>query len=403
MDPEQLVSRAREVLERNTKRVGEYEIVVPSPKSYPVPYAWDTAFHVLGLLYVDQEKARKNLRAILSLQRPDGMIPNAPLKTGDQDLRSQPPILLYAFRRYLEETSDKASAGLWFPRFKLFYRWWSERGDPFGKGLVSPFTGLRRSTRVLGALGRLFRSEGLGTPEFYALCSTGMDNHPIGDFFRAVKVGGLYYLPVFEILLNSSLVSGAESLAEVARRLGMRGEEKELREEAERRRKLMNELMWSEEDGFYYPASWEGEKVKVKSATAFTTLWAGVPDNRQARKLLSHLLSPEEFWGEYGVPTVAFDDPKFMSGQPPWLVSRDTYYWRGPVWAPITLLIAEGLIRYGRKRLANELVEKWVKLVEKSGFAEYFYPDGRPGRAHLGEDFGWTAAVTIYLLKAPEH
>lgn len=399
MNQRELVAKAREILEKNTVRFGAHEVVVPSRKSYPVPYAWDTAFHVLGLLYVSPEKAKSNLEAILSVQQQDGRIPNAPLRAGDQDLRSQPPVLLYAFRRYVESTGDKESARKWISRFTLFYRWWSERGSPLGeRGLVSPFTGMRFGTRFLHLFGRLLRRESLGSPIFFALCSTGMDNHPTGDFTnRAVKIGNLYYLPVADILLNSSLVSGAESLARVAGMLGLREEEEKLEEEAKQRSRLMNELMWSEEDGFYYPVTWKGERVRVKSATAFTTLWAGVPDSRRARKLLSHLFSPKEFWGEYGVPTVAFNDEKFMSIQPKWLFSKDPYYWRGPIWPPITVLIVEGLLRYNQVSSAEKLVEKWMTLVGKSGFAEYFYNNGSPGKAHPDEEFGWTAAATIYL------
>ncbi len=404
MDVEGLVEGARAVLDRNTKRFRGQEIVVPALKAYPVPYCWDTAFHVMALVHLDAGRARQNVEALLSLQRPDGMIPNAPLKAGDQDLRSQPPIILHAAKRYLELTGDRGSVKRWFPKLALFYQWWARRGDPEGSlpRLVAPFSGVRLRTRLLSSLagGLGVRRERFAGPAVLAICSTGMDNHPIYDFAegRTVREGALYYLPLEDLLLNSALVAGAEALRELANILGMREEAKKFEEERKRRAELVDQNMWSEEEGFYFPVQWSGVKVRVKSVQAFATLWAGIPDRKKASKLIDHLSSPREFWGRYGIPTVAFDDPKHLTPQPAWMCSKDPYYWRGTIWAPTTVLTFEGLRRYGRKDLARRLALKWMELVEKSGFAEYFYPEGRPGRANP-EDFGWTAAATIYLAR----
>jgi neutral trehalase len=404
MDVEGLVKDAVAVLDRNTKKFGGQEIVVPAPKAYPVPYCWDTAFHVMALAHLDADRARRNVDALLSLQRPDGMIPNAPLRAGDQDLRSQPPIILYSVRRYLELTKDLESARRWFPKLALFYDWWAVKGDPQNSipGLVAPFSGARLTTRILSSLTATMgvRRERFAGPAVLAICSTGMDNHPTYDFAegRTVKIDHFYYLTIEDLLLNSALVAGAEALSELARALGKREEAKKFGIEHERRAELMNQYMWSEEESFYFPVQWSGVKVKVKSIQALATLWAGIPERRKASKLINHLSSPREFWGRYGIPTVAFDDPKHLTPQPVWMRSKDPYYWRGTIWAPTTMLAFEGLRRYGRKDLARRLALKWMELVDKSGFAEYFYPEGRPGRANP-EDFGWTAAATIYLAR----
>jgi len=404
MDVQGLVEEAQKVLDRNTKRFGGLKIVVPALRSYPVPYCWDTAFHVMALCHVDPQGARENVEALLSLQRKDGIIPNAPLRTGDQDLRSQPPIILYAVKRYLELTGDLESVKRWFPKLVLYYRWWTRWGDPASSlpGLVAPFSGTRRTTRLLSSVARTLgmRTERFASPAVLAICSTGMDNHPTYDFAgdRTVKIGNLYYLTLEDLLLNSALVAGAGVLAELAAALGKKEESKRFEEEREKRAKLVNEFMWDEEEDFYFPVQWSGIKVKVKSIQAFATLWAGIPRKEEASRLIEHLASPREFWGRYGVPTVAFDDPKHLTPQPNWMCSKDPYYWRGTIWAPTTVLTFEGLRRYKRKDLAYRLAFKWMELVKKSGFAEYFYPEGRPGTAHP-EDFGWTAATAIYLAK----
>jgi glycogen debranching enzyme len=403
MDIQGLIEAAEKVLERNTKTFNGKEIVVPALRAYPVPYCWDTAFHVMALSHLNPQKARENVEALLSLQRKDGLIPNAPLKTADQDLRSQPPIILYAVERYLDLTGDLESVKRWFPKLVLFYEWWSKWGDPAGsiQGLVAPFSGIRTTTRILSSFMNTIRvrRERFACPAVLAICSTGMDNHPIYDFAngRTVKTGKFHYLALEDLLLNSALVAGAEALSKIAKRLGKKEEARRFNAEREQKAKLVNLYMWSEEEGIYFPVDWNGAKIKVKSVQAFATLWAGIPDRKRASKLLLHL-NPNEFWGRYGIPTVAFDDPKHLTPQPAWMCSKDPYYWRGTIWPPTTVLSFEGLRRYHRRNLARELALKWMELVEKSGFAEYFYPDGRPGRANP-EEFGWTAAATVYLAK----
>src|SRR5205807_1737436 len=49
-------------------------------------------------------------------------------------------------------------------------------------------------------------------------------------------------------------------------------------------------------------------------------------------------------------------------------------YWRGPVWAPVNWLVAEGLEGAGMAAEAAGLRAETLALVGESGFAEYFDP-----------------------------
>ena len=55
-------------------------------------------------------------------------------------------------------------------------------------------------------------------------------------------------------------------------------------------------------------------------------------------------------------------------------------YWRGPVWAPSTLLIEDGLRRAGHVGLADDVSRRFRTLCEASGFAENFDAVRKPGR-----------------------
>lgn len=53
MKIEQLIIKAKEILYENLKEFGKHRIVVPHLSGYPIPYCWDTAFHVLALSHID--------------------------------------------------------------------------------------------------------------------------------------------------------------------------------------------------------------------------------------------------------------------------------------------------------------------------------------------------------------
>ena len=71
-------------------------------------------------------------------------------------------------------------------------------------------------------------------------------------------------------------------------------------------------------------------------------------------------------------------------------------YWRGPVWLNTNWLLWYGLRQHGRHDLADAVASSSLRLVERSGFHEYFDPFD--GTGHGSPDFGWSAALTIDLL-----
>ncbi|MGA5895417.1 amylo-alpha-1,6-glucosidase [Streptomyces venetus] len=78
---------------------------------------------------------------------------------------------------------------------------------------------------------------------------------------------------------------------------------------------------------------------------------------------------------------------------------RPDGYWRGPVWAPATVLIEDGLRRCGHHRLADEISTRFRTLCETHGFAENF--DALTGQGLRDRAYTWTAAA--YLLLAEAH
>ncbi|MEV6792139.1 trehalase family glycosidase [Streptomyces sp. NPDC051320] len=76
-------------------------------------------------------------------------------------------------------------------------------------------------------------------------------------------------------------------------------------------------------------------------------------------------------------------------------------YWRGPIWAPATILIEDGLRRAGHHRLADDLSARFRALCETHGFAENF--DALTGTGLRDRAYTWTASSYLLLAEAHAH
>ena len=76
-------------------------------------------------------------------------------------------------------------------------------------------------------------------------------------------------------------------------------------------------------------------------------------------------------------------------------------YWCGPIWAPSTMLVEDGLRRAGQVKLADEISRRFLRLCEQSGFAENF--DALTGEGLRDHAYTWTAATYLILARAFIH
>jgi hypothetical protein len=70
-------------------------------------------------------------------------------------------------------------------------------------------------------------------------------------------------------------------------------------------------------------------------------------------------------------------------------------YWRGPVWAPSTVLVVDGLRRAGRGELADEVAARFRRTCQASGFAENF--EALTGEGLRDRAYTWTASGYLIL------
>ena len=178
------------------------------------------------------------------------------------------------------------------------------------------------------------------------------------------------------------------SLAMMAETLGMEAEGGMWRRRAASIVRRMIEDYWDEEAGLFR-ALHDNQPIPVVTPFNLYPLWTGqLPDDIRER-ILAHLTNPDEFWGEYVIPSVARNDPHY---------DPETM-WRGPVWVNINYIFIEALRQVGEASTwRTALLEKTLDLIMgQPGIHEYYHAETGKPPATAADAFGWTAAVFIDL------
>ncbi len=208
----------------------------------------------------------------------------------------------------------------------------------------------------------------------------------------------------FEALdLNSMLVMEERSLGAMAAELGKSAEAEKWEGKAAERTKKINATMWDEETGFYYNVGKKDHKFTFKNTNdlrreeiiGFLPLWAGVADSLQAKRLVQKLTDPKKFWRLYGVPSLAADDSYY----------DPKGYWNGPVWVQWDYLIERGLLSYGYKAEAKELVRRVAagmiaQLKKDHDLWEFYSPDDQWAGYH--KTYIWAGVIARMMMDVGE-
>jgi len=334
-----------------------YEAMTPSKINYVGLWLWDSAMHALAYRHVDPELARNQIRAMVTCQLADGMLPDAVYDEGviaeiDHPIRAEvtkPPILAWAALK-LHETDPNLDflQEIYVPLVR-WNAWWFSMNDDDVDGLA----------------------------QYNHPYSSGLDDSPLWD----------HGMPVESPDLNTYLCVQMGSLAEMAEALGMDAEGAMWRRRAAAIVRRMIESFWDEDAGLFH-ALHDEQPVPVVTPFNLYPLWTGQLPDAIRDRLLAHLTDPDEFWGEYVFPTVARNDSHY---------DPETM-WRGPVWVNINYFFIEALRQVGRNELARELRKKTLDLVMgQPSIYEYYSSETGEPPATAADIFGWTAAVFIDL------
>jgi len=408
-----LIDAAQAILRANDR--GGY--TVPTDRLYPFQWNWDSAFVALGWATFDKDRAWREIERLLEGQWDDGMVPHIVFHVPSDDYFpgpdvwgtthrpatsgvTQPPVLATVVRRLFDVTGAAERAAALYPKLLAWHRWWAKARDPEGTGLVAilhPWeSGMDNSPAWDLALARVPMS-GITPIRRRDTHHIGADMRPqdeeyrryiaLVDLFRTLrwKPEAMWAHTPFKVAdvgINAMLHRAETDLLALAGSFGKASDEAEITQRLERRRQAMPGL-WNEAAGFFEPFDLIAQApVPVATSAGFLPLFAGLVDIRQARRMAAEI----ERWAEvvrYLVPSLSPRDPRFDAKR----------YWRGPAWAIVNRMIAEGLADYGQNALATRIQEHTHALVRRGGFAEYFDPTTGEGLG--GERFSWTAATAL--------
>jgi glycogen debranching enzyme len=221
------------------------------------------------------------------------------------------------------------------------------------------------------------RAPGHSLPHYHHGNDSGWDNATTFEGERVVETSDL----------AAFLVIQMQVLAEIAGELGLDDSAVAWSRTAVQTRAAMLEQLWAGDRFIAYGV--EGQRTFASSSLLdlmAIVLGPELPEDVRAAlagRLKAHLTP-------YGLATE--------------LPSSDLYeadgYWRGPVWAPSTVLIEDGLRRGGFTELADEISSRFRALCEKSGFAENF--DAKTGAGLRDRAYTWTASSYLILAAAYE-
>jgi glycogen debranching enzyme len=393
------------VLRANQVRRGaavKADFTVPTKYGYWGCYIWDSAFHALGQLHLqDPEVAKNTLRAILSIQYPNGFLPvnsgaeamevNTP-SDGTYDLDPK------AFYRYTE-SADPFTGELEF-RSPLPHQWGAAEQSGAIKvqeKTMIPILGIAVWQVYLATGDQDFLSEmyehlaryddwlwrrrnsGDGLMLYYNPEESGWDN-----------AARLLPLPVKTVDGSTMAYLLRKILSDSAKVLARGNEAAKFSSRAELTAASINQKMWDQRSGFFYDLSTDNLRRSQKSPAGFMPLMAGIVSKERAARLADHLRSSKEFASAAPVPSVAMDDPDY---------NTKTWGWNGPSWIPSNWLLMESLARAGMIDDSNRIMQAMTTMMSK--------PDGWPGAyeqydSETGSPFGvadysWSGAINDYL------
>jgi hypothetical protein len=222
------------------------------------------------------------------------------------------------------------------------------------------------------------RAPGAALPHYQHGNDSGWDNATTFDPERVVVTADLAAFLALQL----------HQLAELATVLGRPGEALRWTRLASETQAAMLDQLWTG-DRFVARGVGSGETWHSSSLLDLMPIALGehLPDDVSgvlAGRIEAHLTS-------YGLATELPTSPHYLSDG----------YWRGPIWAPATVLIEDGLRRAGHDRLADEISARFRALCETHGFAENF--DALTGTGLRDRAYTWTAAAYLLLAEAHAH
>ncbi|SEO76991.1 amylo-alpha-1,6-glucosidase [Actinacidiphila rubida] len=313
-------------------------------------WSWDHCFNALALAPSLPALAWDQFQLPFDHQDESGALPDSVTHSEVLYNFVKPPVHGWALRRLRESLPGRPARGELRRTYRRLERW----------------TAFWLTART---------ASGERLPHYQHGNDSGWDNATTFDTRRVLITADLAAFLVLQLA----------ELAELGREVGENEAADRHLRTAQSLQDALLEQLWTG-DGFCARTPRTGELSTSRSLLDLMPIVLGdrlPPDvgARLAERIASHLTP-------FGLATEHPDSPRYAPDG----------YWRGPVWAPATLLVEDGLRRAGHVELADEVSRRFLSLCETSGFAENF--DALSGEGQRDRAYTWTASAYLLLAHA---
>ncbi len=311
-------------------------------------WSWDHCFNAMALIENNPELAWDQFMIFFDKQDASGLIPDYMNDQYSYWNCSKPPIHGWTLSWMLKRSSEISTVKLkevYGPLAK-WTKWYINHRDVNNNGF----------------------------PEYHHGNDSGWDNSTV--FAKGV--------PVESPDLCAFLILQLEALADIAETLNLQEDEKVWRQLAEEMLASMIQYFWV---GDRFVAYHLNEQIETgDSLLLFMPIILGKRLPLEIRtKLIEGLKDETRFLTKNGLATESTSSPYY----------RSDGYWRGPIWAPSTMLIIDGIHASGEEEFAQELAHRYCDMTTQNGMAENF--DALTGEGLRDRAFTWTSSVFLVL------
>ncbi len=311
-------------------------------------WSWDHCFNAMGLLK-DIDMAWDQIMTVFDHQDYYGALPDTINNANKSFCFCKPPIHGWALN-WLMENSGKITEEhlqeVYEPLCK-WTKWWFCYRDTDGDGI----------------------------PEYNHGNDSGWDNSTV------FKEG----IPIESPDLCAFLVIQTETLSKIASILNKPEEQREWERQSKNLLERLIKEFWIGQK-FAARHTKSHEKIESDSLLTYIPIILGkrLPENILS-SMITDLKKEGRFLTAFGFATESVDSPLYQADG----------YWRGPIWAPSTMIIIDGLLQAGETEFAKQIARRFCEMAAKSGMAENF--DAISGESLRDKAYTWTSSVFLIL------
>jgi hypothetical protein len=366
---------------------------VPTKVHYNWFWLWDSGFQALGYNEFKPEMGREVILSIFQAMQPNGFIAHmADERAEPLTPHSQPPVFGFSggkmIARFADDPAHREFEKIMYEKGKPFLQWWKKERDVNHDGLF----------------------------EYLSQDEGGWDNSPRADYVKKYifisyngflgELIGAKVKPLDNVDANAWVYLYYRAMRDWAQDLGKADEAAGWQKAADALAKRVDEVLWDESRGCWFDTyrrrgAKQFHHFPVLTPAVWFPAFAGATrDEHKARTCIEkHLLNPEEFWGKYPIPLVAYNDPKF---------DDTTIGWTASIWLVTAYTGLEALFKFGYEQEAQELRERMLNMMANQNGMKGIYETYDPFTGsyknkystggYASFQFGWSSAFTLEMI-----